>query len=87
MDLDDRIEALRQGPDANAADDIFELLSALNTFNAAAERLGDKGYDVELGTEPNVSSLMTLSEGPDILRPGEAVVFPLLTATVRREII
>ncbi len=85
MDLNDRIEALRQGPDAHAADDIGILLGALNTFNAAAERLGDKGYDVELGTEPSVPGLMTLGEGPDT--PLETVIFPLLTATVRREII
>lgn len=85
MNREDRIRALRTGPDAGAADDITALFSGLTLFNEAAERLADAGYDVELGNDPGVPGLMTLGETAD--SPVVDVVFPLLTATIRREII
>ncbi len=85
MNREDRIRALRTGPDADAADDITALFSGLTAFNEAAERLADAGYDVELGSDPVVPGLMTLGETTD--SPVVDVVFPLLTATVRREVI
>ncbi len=85
LSLAAKIEALHGGPDADAADDIFELLSALKAFNGAAERLADAGYDVDLGSESGVPGLLTLGETGD--SPVEEIVFPLLTATVRREVI
>lgn len=85
MNRDAQIEALREGPDGDAADDIAAMFSALDEFNLAAVRLSDAGYDIELTTNPGIPGLMTLGETAD--SPIITSAYPHLGATIRREII